>query len=327
MKWGILGTGVIARKFAQTVQQMQAEGEALVAVASRSEETANSFAAEIGVPRAYGTYAAMMADPNVDAVYIATPNSFHAEHSRLSLENGKHVLCEKPFALNPGQAKPLYELARQRGLFIMEAFWIRFLPALRKMQELIAAGEIGDVRHIRSDYGFIPSSEDRGKLKLSADLGAGALMDIGIYNLGFVHMGYDAAPQHFSSSVHVNGQGTDDFSAVLLEYPGERSAAIVTSIGMEIPREAAVLGTLGQIALHDFQMAQSFTVRKNDGSTRDYTFPFDVNGFEYEIREVNRCVRAGLHTSDILRESDTLTVLEAMTALRKSWGVQFPGEA
>lgn len=326
MKWGIIGTGVIAKKFAATVAAMQAEGDVVVAVASRSQESADAFASQFGIPRAYGSYDGVLADGEVDAVYIATPNTMHFDNSRQSLLAGKHVLCEKPFTLNAGQARELFALAREKGLFIMEAFWIRFLPALLKLRALIAAGEIGDVTHMRSDYGFIPAAS-HSVLKRDVGLGAGALMDIGIYNLGFAHLVMDAAPTGIHSTVRMNEHGTDGFSAVLLTYPGGRSASVATSIGMVMPRDAVIYGTKGSIHFDDFQMAERFTVRPYAGEPYEVSAPFDVNGFEYEIREVNRCVGLGMSTSDVLRERDSLTVLETMDSIRASWGMKFPGEA
>ena len=325
MKWGIIGTGVIAKKFAATIAQMKNENEELIAVASRTMESAQVFAAQNGVPKAYAPYEAMLADADLNAVYIATPNTLHYENARASLLAGKHVLCEKPFTVNSKQARALYSLAREKGLFIMEAFWIRFLPVLTAMREIIKAGEIGEIVHVRSDYGFIPA-QSHSALKRDVALGAGALMDIGIYNLGFAHMAMDAAPTGFQTTVRRNEHGTDNFSAILLTYPGNRSATVLTSIGMVLPREAAVYGTEGEITLEDFQMAQGMTVKRYSGETRVVSIPFDMNGFEYEIREVNRCVKLGLNTSDILREEDTLTVLSTMDAIRASWGIVFPGD-
>lgn len=326
MKWGIIGTGVIAKKFAGTVKAMAAEGETLIAISSRELSKAQAFRQEHGGLRAYGSAAELLADPEVEAVYIATPNTTHFENAKLSLERGKHVLCEKPFTVNAAQSRELYRIAREQNRFIMEAFWIRFLPVLLKMRELIAAGEIGDVRHVRSDYGFIPR-ETHKVVKRDVSLGAGAIMDIGIYNLGFAHMVMGEAPVRISSTVRKNEFGTDDFSAVLLEYPGGRSASIATAIGMDMPREAAVFGSEGEITLPDFQMAEKLTVRRYDGKTYDVAVPFDVNGFEYEIREVNRCVKLGMNTSDVLREQDSLTVMETLDQLRAAWGIRFPGDA
>ena len=326
MKWVILGTGTIARKFATTLYQMRGEGEKLVAVASRTLESAEAFAATYGAQRAYGSYEAALGDAEADAVYIAIPNTFHAAVADMALRAGKHVLCEKPFTVNASQARPLYALARQEKRFIMEAFWIRFLPALIAMRSMIASGEVGDIVHLRSDFGFIPGSATRANAKRSTELGAGALMDIGVYHLGFAHMVTDQPPTRITSSLRRNASGTDDFNTLLLEYPGGMTAAATSAICMDMPREAAVFGTLGEISLPDFQFAQCLRVRRYGGETRELSFPFQVNGFEYQIREVNRCVALGMNTSDILREKDTLAVLETMDTIRASWHMRLPGD-
>lgn len=143
MKWGILATGTIAKKFADTIRQMGAEGESLAAVGSRRAESAQAFAAAYGIPKWYDSYEQLVQDPEVEAVYIATPNSLHADNCRLCLEHGKHVLCEKPFTLRAEQAQQLYQLAAQKHLFLMEALWTRLLPLYQELQALLAAGELG----------------------------------------------------------------------------------------------------------------------------------------------------------------------------------------
>lgn len=325
MKWGILATGNIANKFASTVTAMAREEEVLAAVGSRRLESAQRFAETYHIPKAYGSYEELCADPDVEAVYISTPNNMHYENARLCLEAGKHVLCEKPFTTNVDDARTLYALAQEKGLFIMEAFWIRFLPVLKKMQEIIKNGEIGDVKHIRCDFGFIAQGARKDR-KFNSSLGGGALLDIGIYNLGFIHMITGCAPTHFTSSVSINEYGTDDFSIISLEYPGGITAAAAASIGMTMPREAAIFGTKGSIALSDYQQAQSMTVRPYDGDSYTVEIPFEVNGYEYQILEVSRCVAAGMSTSDVLKAEDSLTVLQLMDDIRASWDLKFDFE-
>lgn len=295
------------------------------AVGSRREEAAQAFAKEFGAKKAYGSYEALLGDPEVEAIYIATPNNMHYDNARQCLEAGKHVLCEKPFTTSAAQAEALYALAEQKGLFIMEAFWIRFLPVLQKMREVIDSGAIGQVVHARSDYGFIAKGARKDR-KFDSSLGGGALLDIGIYNLGFMHMVMGEAPASFSSRVHINEYGTDDFSAILLEYPGGRTASITTAIGMDIPREAAVYGTRGAITLPDYQKAEIMTVRPYEGEAYEVKIPFEVNGFEYQIREVSRCAAAGMSASGVLRPEDSLTVLRLMDDIRESWGMKFQFE-
>lgn len=325
MRWGILATGTIANKFAETVNAMDDREAVLAAVGSRRIISAQNFAEKYGIPAFYDSYEALAADPQVEAVYVSTPNNLHYENCKMCLEAGKHVLCEKPFTTNAGQAQELYRLAREKGLFIMEAFWIRFLPLLERMRELIAQGEIGEVRHARCEFGFV-SKGARKDRKFNSDLGGGALLDIGIYNLGFLHMVMGEAPLSFQSDVHINEYGTDDFSALQLVYPGGRSAHAVQTIGMETGRNAVVFGTGGSIWFPDFQMAQTMTVKPLEGEAYNVSLPFEINGFEYQIREVSRCVAAGMSTSDRLRESDSLAVLKLMDDIRDSWGMKFSYE-
>lgn len=326
MKWGIMATGTIAAKFADTVTRMEDE-EQLTACGSRSMEKAEAFAKQYQIRRAYSSYEALVADPEVDAVYIATPNSLHFENCRLCLEAGKHVLCEKPFTTSAAEAKILFRLAQEKGLFIMEAFWIRHLPLLKKMREMIGAGVIGDVVYARSDFGFTVQGARKDR-KFDSALGGGSLLDIGIYNLGFMRMVMgDERPEHFTSEFHINEYGTDDFSSILIHYPGNRTAAVTTSIGMAMPREGAVYGTAGSIFFPDYQMAETMVVRPYGKEPREIRMPFDVNGFEYQIREVSRCVKAGMVTSDVQTEEDTLAILELMDEIRASWGLKFSCEA
>lgn len=313
MKWGILATGNIANKFAKTINMMKQVGEdqCLVACASRNAERAQMFANEYNIEKAYASYEGMLMDEQVEAVYVATPNNLHYENCRMCLEAGKHVLCEKPFTLKAEEAKELYAYAEQKGLFIMEGFWIRFLPALKRMQEIIKSGEIGEVVHARSDYGFIAKGARRER-KFLKELGGGALLDIGIYNLGFMRMvmGDENVISH-SCKYHMNEYDTDDFSVMLLEYPNA-SATIITSIGMDIPRKAAIYGTKGSIFIDDFQHADKLQVCPADKESYTLEFPILMGGFEYEIREMCECISKGLSTSECLKKEDTLEILEFM---------------
>ena len=175
MKWGILATGTIAKKFASTVEQMGAEGEQLVAVGSRHLESAKAFAQQYGIPRCYDSYEALAADPEVEAIYIATPNTLHYENCKLCLEQGKHVLCEKPFTIRPEQAQQLYRLAEEKHRFLMEAFWIWLLPLYDRLREILAAGTIGELKQITCQYGFVASGARKDR-KFDSGLGGGALL-------------------------------------------------------------------------------------------------------------------------------------------------------
>ena len=325
MKWGILATGTIAHKFASTVNQMDSEEAVLTAVGSRHIESAKAFAEQYDIPKYYDSYEALAADPEVEAIYISTPNNFHYENAVMCLNAGKHVLCEKPFTTSAEDAERLYAMAKEKGLFIMEAFWIHFLPLYTKLQEMLAAGEIGDICHVRCEYGFIAKGA-RKERKFDSALGGGALLDIGIYNLGFLHMVMGSAPESFTSEVRFNEYGTDEFSALQLAYPNGATAHSVQTIGMDLERHAAIFGTKGIIRLEDFQHAHHMTVRKYDGESYEVNCPVDINGFEYQIREAARCVREGKSVSDWYTPKDSLTVLKLMDDIRESWDMKFSYE-
>ena len=325
MRWGILATGMIARKFADTVNRMAGEGEKLIAAGSRSAEKAKAFAEEFGIPKYYGSYEELAADPDIDTVYIASPNNLHKEHTLLCLNAGKHVLCEKPFTTNARDAEELYELGREKGLFVMEAFWIRFLPLYDLLLNKIRENEFGALKYARCDYGFIARGARRER-KLLSELGGGALLDIGIYNLGFLHMVMGESPDSFSSEVHINEYGTDDFSAVLLKYPGGGTACAAQSIGTLMERRAALYFENATIYLPDFQGAFEMTVCPTEGEPTTVKCPADINGYEYEIREVTEKTSGGHCHSAVHTPEDSVAVLQLMDDIRASWNMKFSFE-
>lgn len=326
MKWGIMATGNIAAKFAETVRKMASEGEYLEAVASRTLDSARQFAEQYQIQNVFGSYESMAASDCINAVYIATPNHMHYENAKMCLLAGKNVLCEKPFTTSAAQAEALYDLAEEKGLFLMEAFWIRFLPVLERMRNIITEGQLGEIKFARCDYGFITQA-DRRKRKFASELGGGALLDIGIYNLGFMNMVMGGMPDHFESDVHMNEYGTDDFSVIRLHYPQGAEAVVTTAIGLAIQRNAAVIGTKGAIYLNDFQKAESMTVKLNSGEEYTIEIPFEVNGFEYQIREVSNCVKNYQCHSQVYTPEMSLQTLTLMDDIRTSWDMKFPFES
>ena len=199
MKWGIIATGTIADKFAGTIGKMCSEGQSLAAVGSRNEEKAGEFAAKHGIARYYGSYEGVWSDPDVDAVYIGTPNNLHYENCLACLENGKHVLCEKPLTCEGKQARQLYDLAASKGLLLLEGLWIRFLPVYDRLRDILTNGEIGEIVSVKADYGFTARGARRER-KFRSELGGGALYDIGIYTIGFIQMVMGQQPVSFSSA-------------------------------------------------------------------------------------------------------------------------------
>ena len=325
MKWGILAPGTIARKFANTIIGMNEEQETLAAVASRNPEKAEVFAAEFQIPKAYGSYEELVSDPEVEAVYIASPNNLHFAHTMLCLNHGKHVLCEKPFTVNAQEAEILYRTAEEKGLFVMEAFWIRFLPLYEKLQEIITSGQYGKLCHARVSYGFVASGARRER-KFRSDLAGGALLDIGIYNLGFLYMMMGCVPESFTSEVEINEYGTDSFSAIQMKFPEGRTAQSMQAIGIVMDRQAALYFENAEIDLPDFQNAREAVVKPTDADAYTISCPFDINGFEYEIREATNCIHAGKTHSDRHRPEGSLAVIRLMDQIRASWNMKFECE-
>jgi predicted dehydrogenase len=323
INWGILSTGTIANKFAATISRLDDAGRVL-AVASRSREKAAAFAAEHGVPRAYGDYGDLVRDKDIDVVYVATPHSHHYENARLCLEYGKHVLCEKSFTVNAAQAAELIALAREKRLFIMEAFWTKFLPAYGLLAGELAGGAVGEVTHFRAQYGFAPTGA-RYVRKFDPALAGGALLDIGVYALGVAAMVLGYRPAALYSRAVMGEYGTDMFDSMMLEYDSGATAHLITTIGSVIPTEAAIFGTQGRIVLPEFTALQEFTV-VSGGGERTVKAPFEVNGFEYQIRETERCLRAGLSESPAMTHEQTLAVMGLMDTARAQWRLRFPCE-
>ena len=325
LKWGIMATGTIARKFADTLNRM-ADGEnRLTACASRSKEKAESFGAEFGAPLAFGSYEDMAASPDVDAVYICTPNDSHAALTRMCLEQGKHVLCEKPFTTSPEEAEALYALAAEKGLFLMEALWTYHLPLIRETQRLLKEGVIGKVSYLRAEYGFIAGGSRRER-KLCSPLGGGALLDIGIYNLAFANQMLFSGLERFTGEPALSEYGTDWLSTLSCVYGGGERVSLTASIGLQIPTEGLVVGSEGRLLFPDYQKAERLLILGNDGTRRELTMPFEVNGFEYQIRETARCIREGLSFSPVYPPEESVARMRELKRIRQAWGMKFSFE-
>lgn len=317
IRWGIMATGNIAHKFATTITQMAGETY-IVACGSSNLEHAKAFAEEFSISKFYGSYEELANDDEVDAIYIATPNSMHFENIKMCIEAGKHVLCEKPITTNADDAQKAFALASQKGVFLMEAFWISMLPMHLKIAQMISEGVIGEVNHIRADYGFTVQGPRRTR-KFDSALGGGALLDIGIYNIGFVAMTLGYKPIKIQSAVHFSEFGTDDFETIIFEYENGKTATLTVSIGMKIEKEGVIYGSKGSIKLPDFQKAEKMIVDIYDGKSEEIEMPMEINGFEYQIREVIRCIENKKTSSSIQTPENTIAVMKLMDDIREVW--------
>lgn len=323
-RWGIISTGAIANKFADAVNNI--EDATTVAVGSRTLESAQAFAAKYDIPAAYGSYEALVNDPNVDAVYIATPHPLHMDNTLLALDAGKHVLVEKPFAINARQAQRMVAVAREKGLYLMEAMWTRFLPSATKVRELVKAGHIGPVRMIEASLGFSAAYEPHGRL-FNLQLGGGALLDVGIYPISYAAMIFGTEPERISSEVHIGPTGVDEQFVATLRYPGGRLANLSGALRLTTRRDATIFGEDGRLYVEPlFFMSENVQHMVELDPREHWHLPIQGNGFEYQIEEVMQRVRAGELESEIMSLDDTVAIMGILDAVRADWGIVYPGD-
>lgn len=337
--WGILATGKIARQFAADLAEVP--GARLSAVGSRSLAKAEEFAREYaghGPVRAHGSYQELVEDPDVDVVYVATPHSLHLDDARLALEAGKHVLCEKPLTLRTADAEELFAIARAKGLFAMEAMWTACHPVVRAVQDGLRAGRFGAPRHLHAELGFVAPADPTSRL-LDPALGAGALLDMGIYPLTFAHLLFgEAEALAAQANLQETEGGSFDLDIVMTgRYPGGALATMVASLTSWSSRRAAIATDTGRLELDDFHHPTR-VVFTPMGTARDWsddhapTEPFEVTGDEpvigrgygNEALEVNRCIREGLLESPLVPHAQTLTIMRQMDSIRAAVGIVYP---
>ena len=324
IRWGILSTGAIATKFAEGLQFVP-EAE-LVAVGSRSKTAADAFADMFNIERRYDTYEALAADANVDVIYVGTPHSFHKENTLLCLNHGKAVLCEKPFAINAAEADLMIETAREKGVFLMEAMWSRYLPVMQRVRELLSEGVIGDVMQLTADFGFHNTADPTNRLYDPA-MGGGALLDIGVYPVSMASM-VCGTPDRIQSIAYLGETGVDEHAAILLGYEHNPAlTTITTSMRVQSHRSAIINGTKGRIRLPEpWWKTPRFTLEVHQGETSEIDVPIAGNGYNYQAVEVGRCLRAGLLESDVMPLDETASVMRTMDAIRAQWGLRYPME-
>jgi predicted dehydrogenase len=321
-RWGILSTGRIAGVFATGLASLP-DAE-LVAVGSRSTASAAAFAERFHVPRAYASYDELVADPDIDAIYIATPHSSHAEDALRAIAAGTAVLCEKPFTINATEAATVVAAARARGVFVMEAMWTRFLPVFVAIREQIAAGRIGEVRLLSADFGFRTAVNPASRL-FDPALGGGALLDVGVYCVSLASMLF-GPPTGIQSLANLGSTGVDEQAAILLGHASGAMALLATATRTDTPHEATILGTAGMIRVAaPWWAARAYRITV-DGVTEDCALPPLGNGYAHEAAEVARCVRAGLTESPIMPLDETIAIMRTLDALRAQWGLRYPME-
>src|ERR1700735_99406 len=296
MRWAVIGPGAIATGFAEAMQL--ADGGTITAVASRSAERAEAFGARFEIPTRYGDYDSLAADPDVDVVYVATPHSRHEADTLSFLRAGKHVLCEKPIALNARQAVRMAEEARSRGLFLMEAIWSRFLPAYRSLVDLIGEGRIGEPLLVEADFGFRRPLEPDHRL-FDLALGGGALLDLGIYPIQLCSL-LLGSPERVVADGVVGETAVDEVVTALLHHPEGRLGVIKAALRVSMTCTARIAGTEGIIDLPAMMHCPNSLTLSSAAGVERIDASYEGNGLRFEIDEVHRCLVEGRTESAVI---------------------------
>lgn len=310
IRWGVIGTGGIARTFARDLRFI--DDGVVVAVGSRTRAAAENYGAEFGVTRCYASYEGVAADPEVDAVYVATPHPLHHDNAMLALEHGKPVLVEKAFTMNGAEARDLVDAARSRGVFMMEAMWTRFLPHVVAIRDVLGRGVLGEVVCVIADHG--KWFEKNPKFRLFAPaLGGGALLDLGVYPVSFASM-ILGTPRRMTAMVEPTFTGVDGLTSMIFGYDSGAQAILTCTSSARSATRASVVGTDARLDIEgDFYAPTSFSVvpRATQVPQR-FEFVTEGRGLHYEALEVARCLRAGLQESPVMPLDETVSIMETM---------------
>lgn len=323
INWGIIGTGAIANTFATALLGVKEAN--LYGVASRTLTKAQAFAKTYHMNQAYGSYEALLEDPEIDVVYIGSPHTEHYTHAKACLLAKKNVLCEKPISINSIETKELVELAKENQVFLMEAMWSKFLPANACVKEWIDSDRIGAIQYMNINFGFMGERDYNSRL-FNPDLGGGALLDVGIYPIHYATFLMGKLPDKIQSTMISGLSGVDEINAITFSYDEGVLALLSSSISTRIGSDAVIIGAKGKIKIENFYMAQKASIYdEEDTLIESFYEPFLVNGYEYEAMEVNRCIMEGHLESPRNPLQRTIEIMEVMDSIRKEWNLVYPG--
>lgn len=325
IRWGIVGTGRMAEVFARELAELADSGAVLGAVVSRDRLKACEFAHRHSADRAYESVHQLVEQPDIDAVYIASPPSTHAAHVRTCLQARKAVLCEKPFTTNAHEARGLIALARDQRTFLMEAMWTRFLPNVAALRTALRERVVGDVQLIVGGGAFIPSCAPEYFL-FNRALGGGVLLDAGVYLVSLASMVL-GTPLHVFASADIGAHGVDEHDVLTLDHRGGARALLYVSMRARRLPDMEIMGTRGRILLHGpiFNPA-GYTVTRADGSQSHHELPRRGSGYGYQIEAVMQCLRAGLTECDIMPLDETCSIMATMDEARSQFGLRYPAD-
>jgi len=322
-RWGILGTGGIATAFARDLSYLN--NHIVAAVGSRSLQSAEDWAMEFPGCRAYGSYEDLVNDPNIDAIYIATPHTFHAENSILALTAGKPVLCEKPFAVNARESSAMRDAAKDNGVALMEAMWTRYLPHVYTIRELLASGVIGNVVTVEADHGQ-RLADYANPRHWEPELGGGALLDLGIYPISFAHMVL-GIPDKITASASFTDKGVDAQTAAILDYKSGAQAIVSTTLSAKTSNRATISGELGRIEVDTvFYNPTSIRLIMHDGTTTEYPNKYVGHGLREQAQYFSELVQRGALDSELLSLDESIAIMHTLDEIRKQIGLTYPTE-
>lgn len=326
IRWGILGCGKIARKFASDLKFVK--DASLEAVASRDIDNATAFAKEFNAAKSYGDYTTMLKSPDIDVVYVATPHGLHYKHVLLCIEYGKPVLCEKAFALNAKQANEMIDKAREKKIFLMEALWSKFIPSYKKLIAFKEEGALGNIKSVLINFGFIPQ-QPVAKRIFDPTLGGGTLLDIGIYNV-FYALSILGKPDSIEASMTASATGVDEQCAILFQYNSGAFAQLFSSYASHLATEADFSGDKGRVRLtHRYYTPDAVLEFYPDRADSRQIIAIDKTegfGYHYEATHVGECLKKGLTESEIMTHADTLLLIDTMDEIRKKAGIFYPAD-
>ena len=320
-KWGILGTGGIASAFVDDLSR--AEGHEVVAVGSRALSKAQEFAKDISTATAYGSYEGLVSDPNVDAIYVATPHPSHEEHTMLALNAGKPVLCEKPFAITARQAQAMIDCAKENNVALLEAMWTRYLPHIAVVREILASGVLGKIETVEADHGQRLADQNIARL-IDPQLAGGALLDLGIYPISFLHLVL-GTPTQITARAVMTDKGVDAQTSAIFDYSHGAQGVINTTMTALTPCRAVISGLLGRLEIDTtFYNPTTMRVILFDGTVTEFPNTYIGHGLREQAIEMARVVRAGELESPLMPWDETVEVMKSMDQVRAQIGLIYP---
>ncbi len=321
IRFGIVGTGTIAHRFANAIKNTS--NAELVAVASRTKENAEKFGDEFNIPVRFNSYEKMAKSDVIDAAYIAVPHSGHITCSLLMMNNGKHVLCEKPMAVNTQEAKKMIDCAKENNVLLMEAMWARLVPGTLKMLEIAESGMLGDILAVEGKFCYTMDEDEMDHHVFKPENGGGSLLDVGVYGLNFAswYLGKDITDISAQSDYY---NGTDSHTCALLKYKNGAIADISSATLLRKPNEGFVYGSKGYAYLQRFYAPQEIRLQFNNGDSKVISTPYAGNGFEEQITHFSDCVLQGLKESPVITHEQTLYITQQMDKIRKIISIKYP---